>query len=51
MGAEQLQALQQRVSNVNFLSGVKPESVAAALGGDQAAFMSVINSAVQAAML
>lgn len=51
MGAEQLQALQQRVSTVNFLSGVKPESVAAALGGDQAAFMSVINSAVQAAML
>lgn len=51
MGAEQLQALQQRVSNVNFLSGVKPELVAAALGGDQAAFMSVVNAAVQAAML
>ena len=51
MGADQLQALQQRVSSVNFLSGVKPESIAAALGGDQAAFMSVINSAVQAAML
>ena len=51
MGAEQLQALQQRVSTVNFLSGVKPESIAAALGGDQAAFVSVLNSAVQAAML
>ena len=51
MGADQLQALQQRVSTVNFLSGVKPESIAAALGGDQAAFASVINSAVQAAML
>ena len=51
MGADQLQALQQRVSTVNFLSGVKPEAIAAALGGDQAAFASVINSAVQAAML
>ena len=51
MGADQLQALQQRVSTVNFLSGVKPESIAAALGGDQAAFVSVLNSAVQAAML
>ena len=51
MGADQLQALQQRVSTVNFLSSVKPESIAAALGGDQAAFVSVINSAVQAAML
>ena len=51
MGAEQLQALQQRVASVNFLSGVKPEAIAAALGGDQAAFAAVINSAVQAAML
>jgi len=51
MGAEQLQALQQRVNSVNFLSGVKPEAVTAALSGDATAFASVINSAVQQAMM
>ena len=51
LGAEQLQALQQKVSTVNFLGGVNPEVITAALGGDANAFSSVINSAVQQALL
>lgn len=51
LGAEQLQALQQKMSTVNFLGGVNQETITAALGGDANAFSSVINSAVQQALL
>jgi len=51
MGAEQMQLLQTKVSGVNFLAGVTPESISAALGGDVQAFTSVINSAVQQALM
>lgn len=51
LGAEQMQALHQKMSTVNFLGGVNPEVITAALGGDANAFSSVINQAVQQALL
>ena len=51
MGAEQMQLLQNKVSGVNFLASVPAETISAALGGDVQAFSSVLNTAVQQALL
>jgi len=51
MGTEQMQLLQNKVSGVNFLASVPAETISAALGGDVQAFSSVLNTAVQQALL
>lgn len=47
----QMQAIRQKVSSINFMASAKPETVQAALTGNVEAFSSVINSAVQQALL
>ena len=49
--ANQMQAIRQKVGAMNFLAGVKPETIQAALTGNVEAFGSVINGAVQQALL
>ena len=51
LGADQLQALQQKIASVNFLGTVPQETITNALNGDAAAFSSAINVAVQQALL
>ena len=49
--ANQMQAIRQKVGAMNFLAGAKPETIQAALTGNVEAFGSVINGAVQQALL
>lgn len=51
LGADQLQALQQKIASVNFLGTVPQETITNALNGDAAAFSSAINAAVQQALM
>lgn len=49
--ANQMQAIKQKISSMNFLAGASAETVQLALSGNVEAFSSVINSAVQQALL
>lgn len=49
--ATQMQAIRQKVSSINFMAGASAETVQQALAGNVEAFNSVINSAVQQALL
>lgn len=48
---EQMQAIATKISSINFLQGVAPEKITAALSGNAEAFQQVINSAVSTAFL